>query len=115
MDHSSAHMIEFSHDPVSSETIKSEFTHESKVHSLGKSEHGMHNKEQHQHAEYYHKLGEVIRNYKEVLLFGPTDAKSELANVLHGNHLFSNIKLEIKHTDKLTENQQLAFVRNHFS
>lgn len=115
MDHASAHLMEFSRDLHSSKTIESEFTHEAKVHSIGKSEHGMHDKEQHQQAAYYKKLGDVIKNYDEVILFGPTDAKSELLNVLREDHLFSKIKLEIRQTDKMTENQQLAFVREHFS
>ena len=61
MDHASAHLMEFSRDLHSSKTIESEFTHEAKVHSIGKSEHGMHNKEQHQQADYYKKLGDVIK------------------------------------------------------
>ena len=115
MDHSNAHLMEFSPDPMETKTIASKFTHEAKEHSLGKSEHLMHNKEQHQQSEYYKKLGEAIRNYEEVILFGPTDAKVELLNVLRADHRFVKIKIEIKQADKMTENQQHAFVREHFS
>jgi hypothetical protein len=75
----------------------------------------MHNKEQHLHLEYYKKLGDIIRNYKEVVLFGPTDAKSELHNLLAANHLFVKVKITVRQTDKMTENQQHAFVRDYFS
>jgi hypothetical protein len=75
----------------------------------------MHNKEQHQQSEYYKKIGEIIKDYKEVILFGPTEAKTELFNILKADHLFENIKIEIKQTDKMTENQQHAFVKNHFN
>jgi hypothetical protein len=115
MDHSSAHLMEFTTDPIETKTIASKFTHEAKENSLGKSEILMHNKEQHQQSEYYKKLGESIKNYDEVILFGPTDAKVELFNLLKADHLFSKIKIEIKSTDKMTENQQHAFVKEHFS
>ncbi len=115
MDHSSANLMEFTTDPIETKTIESKFTHEAKEQSLGKSENLMHNKEQHQQSEYYRKLGGIIRNYEEVILFGPTDAKLELFNLLRADHLFEKIKIEIKQTDKMTQNQQHAFVREYFS
>lgn len=115
MDHASAHVIEFTRDPSEEKVITSRFTHQAKEKSLSKSENVMHQKEQHQQAEYYKKLGEAIRNYEEVVLFGPTKAKAELFNTLQGNHLFEKIKIDIEQTDKMTENQQHAFVREHFS
>jgi len=115
MDHSSAHIMEYSSNPAASVTLESAFTHETKEASLGKSENVMHNKEQHQQAAYYKKLGEIITNYGEVLLFGPTDAKVELFNSLHNDQHFSKVKIVVKQTDKMTENQQHAFVRDYFS
>ena len=115
MDHSSAHLMEFTIDPIETKTIESKFTHQVKELSLEKGENRMHNKEQHQQAEYYKKLGGVIRNYKEVLLFGPTDAKTELHNTLLADHLFENIKIEVKQSDKMTDNQQHAFVKEYFA
>ena len=115
MDHASAHLMEFTTDPIETKTIESKFTHQVKENSLGKSENLMHNKEQHQQAEYYKRLGEVIRNYKEIILFGPTDAKVELFNILKADHHFAKIKIDVVQTDKMTENQQHAFVREHFS
>lgn len=115
MDHANAHVMEFTIDPIETKTITSKFTHEEKEHSLSLNENLMHNKEQHQQRDYYKKLGETIRNYGEVVLFGPTDAKVELFNILKKDHLFSNVKIEIKQTDKMTENQQHAFVKDHFS
>ena len=75
----------------------------------------MHNKEQYQQSEYYKKLREAIKNYEAVILFGPTDAKVELFTTLKADHHFEKIKIEIKQTDKMTENQQHAFVREYFS
>ncbi len=95
-------------------TISSNFTHEDKEQSLEKSEHLIHNKEQHRQHEYYKQLAQVIRNYSEVILFGPTDAKVELFNILKADHYFNKIKIEVRQADKMTEPQQQAFVRNHF-
>ena len=114
MDHSHANLMEFTTN-IDTRIISSDFTHAVKEQTLSNSEHVMHNKEQHQQSAYYKKLGEEIRNYEEVILFGPTSAKQELFNLLKADHLFENIKIEIKQTDNLTENQQHAFVREHFS
>ena len=75
----------------------------------------MHQKEQHEHYDYYKKIGEAIRNYQDVLLFGPTTAKTELFNMLKADHHFEKIKIETKHADKMTVNQQHAFVKEYFT
>lgn len=115
IDHSSAHLTEFTADPLETNTIESNFTYQDRQKSLGRSENVMHNKEQHHQSEYYKKLGEAIKNYEDVILFGPTDAKVELFNVLRADQRFAKIKIEIKQTDKMTEYQQHAFVREYFS
>lgn len=114
MDHSNAHITEFTNDPMVTKTITSKFTHEEKEHSLSKSESLMHNKEQHQQSEYYKKISDLIRNYESVILFGPTDAKVELLNLLRKNHLFAEIKIEFKQTDKMSIKQQHTFVKEYF-
>ncbi|HXB44179.1 MAG TPA: hypothetical protein VNV85_08995 [Puia sp.] len=115
MDHARANLMEYTVDPILTKVIESKFTHEQKEHSLNKSENLMHNKEQHELSDYYKKLGEVIRNYTDVILFGPTGAKFELLNVLRADHNFEKIKIETKQADKMSENQQHAFVRKYFS
>ena len=115
MDHQRAILIVYAQNPMVSHTIVSAFTHVAKEASLHQGENKMHSKEQHQQASYYRALGAAILPYQEVLLFGPTDAKTELFNILLANPKFAKIKMEIKHADKMTENQQHAFVRKHFS
>jgi len=114
MDHSAAYLIDLKYNKIVQSIIVSEFTHDDKISGLIKNEKLMHVKEQHLQSGYYKKLSETIRNYQEVVLFGPTDAKSELLNLLKGNHLFENIKFEVKNTDKMTENQMHVFVREYF-
>ncbi len=115
MDHAAAHVMEFTTDPIITTTIQSGFTHEVKEQSLSKSEKGMHNKEQQQHSDYYKKLAAVIKDYDDVLLFGPTDAKVELFKLVRGDQQLAKIKIEIVPADKMTDNQEHAFVRKHFS
>ena len=115
MDHSNAHLMEFTTDPITTTIISSRFTHREKEQSIGKSEDGMHQKEQHEQSDYYKKISEAIKNYQEVLLFGPTNAKTELLNLLKADHHFEKIKLETKDADKMTQNEQHAFVRDYFS
>jgi len=114
MDHASAHVMEIT-DPMVTNIVVCESTHEEKEKTLQKGESIMHNKNQQQQAEYYKRLGGVIKDYDEVLLFGPTDAKVELLNILKADASFSKIKIEIRQTDKMTENQEHAFVREYFS
>jgi hypothetical protein len=115
MDHSIAYLMEFTSNPFEITTIESKLTHQKKMEALSKSESLMHNKEQQQLGKYYKKLGAIIKNYKRVILFGPTNAKVELFDVLSEDEQFMKIKIEIKNTDKMTANQKDAFVRDYFS
>ncbi len=114
MDHANAHLMEYA-DPIVTKIISSDSTHEERESTLQKGEKTMHNKNQQQESAYYKTLGESIMHYNDVLLFGPTDARLELLNMLEANPLFSKIKFETKAADKMTENQQHAFVRDYFS
>jgi nucleoside diphosphate kinase len=115
MDHSNAHLIEYTTDPIETTTLASDFTHAVKEDTIKKSERLMHHKEQHEQANYYKQLGEIIRNYEDVILFGPTDAKVELFNILRADHNFEKVEIKVHNSDKLTENQQHAFVKDYFS
>ena len=115
MDHSTANLMEFTIDPIETKTIVSPFSHQAREDGLVKSESLMHNKEQHGQKEFYNHLEEIIRDYTNVLLFGPTDAKTELFNIIRADHRFADIKIDVLNADKMTENQQHAFVKKHFS
>lgn len=114
LDHHQANFIEY---------IPEDQTETNNVSSLELSEEGgnsqnetaVHNKEQQDQGKFYKKLADKIIAFDEVLLFGPTDAKLELLNILKADHHFDLIKIEVKQSDKMTENQQLAFVKAYFS
>jgi hypothetical protein len=115
IDHSNAHLTEFTDDPMTTRTIGSDFTYQDRQETIARSENVMHNKERQRHTEYYKKLGEVIENYQDVILFGPTDAKAELLNILKADRRFAEIKIEMKQTGKMTEHQQHTFIREYFA
>ena len=115
MDHSIAHIIELSSDSVENNTITSDFTFQDKEETLQGSESEMHNKENQKLILFYKKLAAVIKNFDEVLLYGPTDAKTELFNFLKENHSFDKIKIEVKTTDKMSADKQHKFVYDYFT
>ncbi len=115
MDHASAHIIEITANGMKETNIFSEFTHEEKLVVLNKGEKAMHNKEQQQQGAFYNKIAALIKNYEAVILFGPTNAKAELLNILKSDQHFAKIKIEIQETDKMTSNERQLFVKKHFA
>lgn len=115
MDHAHANILEFTDGPTQAKKVESTFTPEVRESALHLGEKRMHRKEQQQQGAYYEKLCDIISNYKEVVLFGPTQAKVELHNYLLKNQRCKGVKVAVKDTDKMTENQQHAFVKKYFS
>lgn len=115
MDHSEAQLIEFKKEAATIAKIQNTFDHNGMEVALNKSEELMHNKRQQHQTAYYKKLGDMIILYDNVILFGPTDAKTELFNMLRTDHRFEEIKIKVEPADKMPENQQHAFVKTYFS
>lgn len=115
MDHSNAYLMELINDTVVTNKIVSELSNPEAEFNFYKGEKLIHKKEQHLQISFYHKIGDAIRNYQAVVLFGPTDAKSELLNLLKTDHLFDKIIIEVKNSDKMTESQMQTFVREYFN
>lgn len=113
MDHLHANLIDL--DAVkNNHTIKSNFTFSVKEETLSRSENIMHNKEDQMHEAFYKKIADEIVKYDNVLLFGPTNAKAELHNYLNKDLHFKDIQIDIQPADKMTDNEKIAFVREHF-
>jgi hypothetical protein len=114
MDHSIAHVMKFENGAIVTNTIESQpeilgdqqIEYKDESHSL--------NKEQRQLSSYYKELGDAILGNEDVILFGPTEAKSELFNLLKDNHLFDAIKIKVESADKMTESERKIFVREYF-
>ena len=113
MDHSTANLIEFTDDKTETTEIEAQVGEQDEPLNP-RDETMIQNKEQNELSDYYKRISEVIKDYDEVLLFGPTHAKDELNNILKDDHHFDEVKIEIKPADNMTENQQQAFVKEHF-
>jgi len=63
--------------------------------------------------QYYDRVIAAVRNADAILIFGPGEAKGELRKRLTHEHV-SGAVLEMETTDKMTDNQVAAKVREHF-
>jgi hypothetical protein len=115
MDHSIANLIELSKNKVQTITLESIPAFPEQVQNLRMDESLMNNKEQDHRLAFYKRISSVIIDYSEVLLFGPTNAKSELFNALKNDRQFEKIKISIQPTDNMTDNQKKAFVKDFFN
>ncbi|MDP2888944.1 MAG: hypothetical protein Q8P34_08260 [Bacteroidota bacterium] len=113
MDHSTANLIEFTDDKTAATEVEAQVGEQDEPLNP-RDETMIQNKDQNELADFYKRISEVIKGYDEVLLFGPTHAKDELNNILKDDHHFDEVKIEIKPADNMTENQQQAFVKEHF-
>ena len=113
MDHSNAYLMELANDIIVQKVVSELANHETEF-NFYKGEKLIHKKEQHLQLRYYKKISDIIKNYQDVVLFGPTDAKNELLNLIKTDHLFEDIKIEVRNSDKMTEDQMQNFVRDYF-
>jgi hypothetical protein len=116
MDHSIAHVTELSGGTFVTTVIESKpGPHLNRADLYFKDDSHLLNKEQGHLAAYYRKLSDACLAYEEVILFGPTEAKNELANLMKENHLFDKLKIVVKPADKLTESEQHDFLKEFFN
>tara|TARA_R110002126_G_scaffold29853_1_gene98174 strand:+ start:1240 stop:1623 length:384 start_codon:yes stop_codon:yes gene_type:complete len=115
MDHSIAYLMEFTNNPFEIKTIVSQFSIEEKEFQISKKATVLINKEKHLLYDYYNKIGDAIRNYYQIILFGPSCAKIEFFDVLSEDERFLKMKIEIKETDKMSLNQLHDFILKYFA
>jgi hypothetical protein len=115
MDHSIAYLMELTNDTITTNTVDSQSFYDIKEENLSSYESLLNHKKHNQLSDYFKRLSEMMKDYDEILLFGPTGAKNELLNLLKKDHHFDKIKIELKQVDKMTANQQQAFVKEYFN
>jgi hypothetical protein len=114
MDHFNAYLMELTNGEIAERMIGSEFTDQEKESSLERGEKFMNHKEQQMQSGYYKRLIEGIKAYDEILLFGPTDAKNELYNLIKADHYFNEKMIGLKTTDKMRAEEMHYFVKEYF-
>jgi len=126
LDHAQAHFVDLSKGPAIVETAFSD--QESQLRNKGESgtgnklgnyrstnnENHRHNREKELKHEYFKMLSDRLKNFDDILLFGPTTAKDELHNVLKADKQFNGKKIDVKAADQMTENQMVAEVKGWF-
>lgn len=112
MDHSMAYLMEFTTNPFEIITVESDA--EEKINSATTFEAMMATKKKLLFT-YYNQIANEIRSYNNIILFGPTNAKVELFDVLSEDEHFLKVKVEIKNTDKMTPTEQHKFIKAYFS
>ena len=116
MDHSVAHCSELINNTFISQIIESTpVSQVNKEDLYYKDDSQRLNKEQDKLSVYYSKLSDIILKQDKVVLFGPTDAKNELLNLIKKDHLFDNITIEAIAADKMSESQQHEFIKEYFN
>lgn len=115
MDHSIANLIEFSNDKMVTNTIELSPAFPEQIENIGLDASLMNNKEQNQLSDYFLNLSKVVKKYNEVILFGPSSTKTELFDHLKEDSQFDDIQINVLETDKMTDDQQKAFVRKFFA
>jgi hypothetical protein len=130
LDHQKAYLIQKEkEDAVISEIIESDY--ERQVREAGKgsnttfwnasgtyssnNENNKNNKAKNQLHEYYELLSRKIKDFDEILIFGPTTARNELKNYLCELKPFNGKKIHVEPADILTDNQKREKVRNFFN
>ena len=78
------------------------------------SEHARNNAKQGDLLKYYKSVAEKLFDYDSILIFGSGKAQEEFNNHLSGNSRFKEKTIKIEATDKLTDNQKVAFVKKYF-
>lgn len=65
---------------------------------------------------YFLRVASIIQQYDEVVLFGRSDAKAQLFNLLNDYSLLFNTKIDLYPTAvDMTENQKHLFVKEYFN
>ncbi|MFN3802419.1 hypothetical protein [Belliella pelovolcani] len=103
------------------ERIKREDGEENDTHQFSPNPEHMSNNEyrknnitQNELNEYFKMLENKISAYDDILLFGPGTAKDQFKNRIAENKSMKNKWVSIQNSDKMTDNQLLAFVRDFY-
>jgi len=126
LDHKNAYVVTIADKSLKVEKIRSGA--ESKFHVTGGSrskspygpqdvvsEHKVEERRKHQLRSFYKSLVNLCRNTGRLYILGPDGAKGELQKELVHEKVFSEGDIDIETTDKITKNQIVAKVKEHFS
>ena len=116
IDHKKAVIVSASEDGVTTKTLESEVGAHPRY--AGQQDGGGEKKYEERHSQhldrYYDEVIHQVTDAEELLIFGPGEAKLELKERLRRSKAHSERTIGIETTDKLTEPQIVAKVKEHF-
>lgn len=125
MDHSEAFVIEPDHGKVK-HLVSPAISHVRHAgegstgvklgnHRSTNNEYSKHERESHINHTFYKELAVALHHYDNIYVFGPSTARSEFANYVEKERLLAGKNLETHAADKMTDNQMVAHVKEHFA
>ena len=116
MNHSIAYIMEFTAGLITTITVESnpDYKLDDKLCFADNNSLSLY-KEHYIQTAYYKKLEESISDCSEVILFGPTNAKVKLYNLLRIDKRFAKTNIEVTQAQEMNQSEQLDFVTKHFS
>ena len=115
MDHSVARLMEYTDEEYKVITVDSNINGLDNQDGLQHSESLLHNKENQAKRVYYKSIIDSLKNYDEIVLFGPSTAKTELYNMIREDHRYDKLKIETKPANKMSYDEQHIFIKDYFS
>ena len=116
IDHKKAVIVSASADGVTTKTLESDV--EAHPRYAGQQDGGGEKKYEERHSQdldrYYDEVIRQLTDADELLIFGPGEAKVELKKRLRRSKTHSERTIAIETTDKLTDPQIVAKVKEHF-
>lgn len=78
------------------------------------NEYSKQNIEQEELKQYFKMLEKNLGGYRDILLFGPGTARDRFFKRISEKHFLEGKRISVQISDKLTENQMVAFVEDYF-
>jgi stalled ribosome rescue protein Dom34 len=114
MDYCTAYLMELTSNHFEISTIESISYDTNKLHPVHKIASLLETQKRLQ-FNYYHNIANEIHTYNRIIIFGPSNAKIELFDVLSEDDRFLKTKIEITNTDKMNPAEQHDFILKYFS
>ena len=74
-----------------------------------------HNRKMHELGIYYNILADKLTLFEDILLFGPTEAKDELHNILKKDKRFLHKTIQVKSAPQMTEAEMISYTKKFFT
>ena len=114
MDYTSAQIYENATGEFLLTSMESNFYLPIKKKGEASSESPIHNEKNQTDQAFYNDLLLLVKDYDEAVLFGPTQAKTALFDLIKANPECNNLYIQTLEADKMTTEQMKAFVKTHF-